>query len=332
MTANESYNDSHRAFLQAFMARSTMTYEQAKPVLAAIFSARDNQDTLPEDITQADFSNYIATVNTAISPFDLEIRSTRHQTEPTTRIYALVNTTSDALTQLATTYNANEIAFVKRVLDAMFDTYNTPRLEAMAVSSMQVAQLAKAPSATERRESTAAATTANGAPVAGAAQSLGIREADDMMKKLVEEGWFEESRRGYFTLSPRALMELRGWLVATYNDDEDDNGSGPAGRTAKIKTCLACKDIITVGQRCSQRQCPGRLHDICTQNFFRRQQAETCPICKSQWTGDHFVGERAIVAANRPSTTRRRSGRPAEASSLGDQGSVDAGGMADAAG
>jgi hypothetical protein len=33
------YNDSNRAFLQAFMARSTMTFEEAKPVLAAIFSA-----------------------------------------------------------------------------------------------------------------------------------------------------------------------------------------------------------------------------------------------------------------------------------------------------
>ncbi|OAX84306.1 hypothetical protein ACJ72_01328 [Emergomyces africanus] len=314
MSVHESYNDSHRAFLQAFMARSTMTYEEAKPVLAAIFSVRDDQDVLSEDITQADFSNYIATINTAISPFDLEIRSTRHQTDPT-RIYALVNTTSDPMTQLATTYNANEIAFVKRVLDAMFDTYNTPRLEAMAVSSMQVAQLAKAPSAAERRES-----AASGAPAAGAAQSLGIREADEMMKKLVEEGWFEESRKGYFTLSPRALMELRGWLVATYNDDDnDDSLTGRVPRIDKIKTCLACRDIITMGQRCSQRQCAGRLHDICTQNFFRRQQAETCPICKSPWTGEHFVGERAIVAASRPSTaTRRRSDRPSQgASSLG---------------
>ncbi|OJD10695.1 hypothetical protein AJ78_08367 [Emergomyces pasteurianus Ep9510] len=312
MSHPESYNDSHRAFLQAFMARSTMTYEQAKPVLAAIFSVRDNQEVLAEDITQADFSNYIATINTAISPFDLEIRSTRHQTDPT-RIYALVNTTSDPLTQLATTYNANEIAFVKRVLDAMFDTHNTPRLEAMAVSSMQVSHLAKAPNASERRESAAA-----GAPAAGVAQSLGIREADEMMKKLVEEGWFEESRKGYFTLSPRALMELRGWLVATYNDDDDGDDNRVEGlpRTDKIKTCLACKDIITMGQRCSQRQCPGRLHDICTQNFFRRQQAETCPICKSKWTGEHFVGERAIVAASRPSTARRRSNRPAEGASI----------------
>jgi hypothetical protein len=35
---NEGYNDSNRAFLQALMARSTMTLEEAKPVLSAIFS------------------------------------------------------------------------------------------------------------------------------------------------------------------------------------------------------------------------------------------------------------------------------------------------------
>lgn len=128
----------------------------------------------------------------------------------------------------------------------MFDTHNTPRLEAMAVSPMQVAQLARVPNVAEQRESAAAAAAAaNGGPAAGVAQSLGIREADDMMKKLVEEGWFEESRKGFFTLSPRALMELRGWLVATYNDDDDNYGQG-APRIDKIKTCLACKDIITV--------------------------------------------------------------------------------------
>jgi hypothetical protein len=35
---NAPYDDSNRAFLQAFLARSTMTFEEAKPVLAAIFT------------------------------------------------------------------------------------------------------------------------------------------------------------------------------------------------------------------------------------------------------------------------------------------------------
>ena len=38
MDEDGGYNDSNRAFLQAFLARNTMTYEEAKPILAAIFT------------------------------------------------------------------------------------------------------------------------------------------------------------------------------------------------------------------------------------------------------------------------------------------------------
>ena len=33
------YNNSNRAFLQAFIARNPLTFEEAKPILASIFSA-----------------------------------------------------------------------------------------------------------------------------------------------------------------------------------------------------------------------------------------------------------------------------------------------------
>ena len=33
------YNNSNRAFLQAFIARSTLTFDEAKPILAAILTA-----------------------------------------------------------------------------------------------------------------------------------------------------------------------------------------------------------------------------------------------------------------------------------------------------
>ena len=35
---HHGYNDSNRPFLQAFMAHSSMTFEEAQPVLAEIFS------------------------------------------------------------------------------------------------------------------------------------------------------------------------------------------------------------------------------------------------------------------------------------------------------
>lgn len=48
------------------------------------------------------------------------------------------------------------------------------------------------------------------------------------------------------------------------------------------------------------------------------QQAQKCPVCKQDWPGDKFVGERAIAASNRrqsrtapqssaPVSTQRRS-------------------------
>ncbi|GIK05280.1 hypothetical protein Aspvir_009384 [Aspergillus viridinutans] len=300
------YNDSNRAFLQAFMARSTMTFEEARPVLAAIFSAHEGQPVSPDDVSQEDLDSYIEAANAAISPFDLEIRSTLRQLQidqqgdgstQAERVYALVNTTSDPLMQLATTYSADEIAFIKRVLDAIFDTYNTRRSEAMVVSGIQAMQLAKASSDSNRRESQGATQRNQG----GAAQSLTMSQAETVLKQLVEEGWLEKSRKGFYSLSPRGLMELRGWLIATYN--ENDEGR----RVDKIKFCAACKDIITVGQRCGNRDCSGRLHDMCTRNFFRMRQAEQCPVCKAPWPGDKFVGERAITTTDAYMQGRRRS-------------------------
>ena len=65
-----------------------------------------------------------------------------------------------------------------------------------------------------------------------------------MLKTLVEEGWFEKSIKGFYSLSPRALTELRGWLLETYNDlEEDEEEEGSVSK--RIKQCFACREIIT---------------------------------------------------------------------------------------
>ena len=66
--------------------------------------------------------------------------------------------------------------------------------------------------------------------------------------------------------------------------------------------------IIDKGQRCPKRGCPCRLHDICTQNFFRTQKAKKCPLCKTDWTGNDFVGERAVTGSEGSTNGKRRSG------------------------
>lgn len=147
-----------------------------------------------------------------------------------------MNTTSDGLTQLATTYTADEISFVKRILDRMFEANNTRIAEVMAVSSIEAIQQSKVNGENRRESGSATQGTQS-----GAAQPLSMTQAETVLKQLVEDGWFEKSRKGYYMLSPRGLMELRGWLVATYNDENEEGRRGN-----KIKFCAACRDIITV--------------------------------------------------------------------------------------
>lgn len=145
-----------------------------------------------------------------------------------------MNTTSDAITQLATTHTADEISFLKRVLDAMFETYNTRREEVMAITSIQAMRLNKPP----------ARAVQNGDATQGSSgQGLTMGQAEHMLDSLVAEQWFELSDKGYYSLSPRALMELRGWLTETYNEQEGEDDEEAVNR---IKTCQACKEIVTV--------------------------------------------------------------------------------------
>ncbi len=46
---SEGYTDSNRAFLQAFLARGTLTLSEAKPILAGIFSADGELNILTSD-------------------------------------------------------------------------------------------------------------------------------------------------------------------------------------------------------------------------------------------------------------------------------------------
>jgi len=120
----------------------------------------------------------------------------------------------------------------------MFETYNTGREEVMALTSLQALRLSRPPV-------TAVQATQDGEQTQGAAsQGLTKAEAERMLESLVAEGWFELSRKGYYSLSPRALMELRGWLIETYNDLDEE--SEDEERLDRVKMCHACREIVTV--------------------------------------------------------------------------------------
>jgi hypothetical protein len=201
--------------------------------------APESRTTLPEDVTFPDFTTYIQIVNNALSPFNYEIRSTHPQTAPTrspeSAVYALVNATSDPATQLATTRSADEIAFVKRLLDAMFEAHNHVSREVMAIRVMDAVRLVR-PS----RESGVGG-GGDGAESQANKILLTMAGAEKLIQSLVEEEWLDRSPAGFVTLSPRGLLELRGWLVDSYNDSD-----AAAGEWQRVKNCEGCKQIVTM--------------------------------------------------------------------------------------
>lgn len=326
-----SFDNTHRAFLQTFNTRGSLTFEEAQPILAAYMSTHEDRAVLPNDITRTDFDQYVNTINIAISSSDYEIRGAMPQTyeksnnsatqESRSRVWALVNTTSDPATQLATKHKPEEIVFVKRVLDKMFDQYNSPTYEIMACTTMQALEVSK-PSGGRQSD-------VNGNVDGAASIGLTKTQAETILNSLQDEGWLVKVGN-YLTLSPRALLELRDWLRETYNEPAEEEDDEPVER---IKSCAACREIVTIGQRCSRKECRTRLHEHCMGSYFRMQgNRQTCALCKDNWTGDAFVGPKA--ARSRTSTggaARRQDGSEEETPVPARKRQRQSGGMSAAA-
>jgi hypothetical protein len=313
-TLGPDYGHGNRAFLQAIMARGTLTFEEGQRIIAAILNAGattgDNDAFEPHQIDEEAFEDHLSAASNAASLFDYEIRSTVHQSTKQ-RVYALVNTTSDPQTQLATFYSPDELSFIKRLLEAMFDKFNSPRMEIMAITQMQAIKLARPPqNQTQTQAQTQIQARANddddddaNPQTSNPDRGLKHSEVEDVLANLVDGGWLEKSPRNFYSLTPRGLLELRPWLTETFNDPDAE-----PDEWQRIKYCEACKDLLTVGLRCAEPDCTFRIHDMCQDAFWRTRGAQTCPKCSREWTGKNYVGERAVTETEAYQRGRRRSG------------------------
>lgn len=202
------------------------------------------------------------------------------------------------MTQLATRFSASEIAFIRRLLDAMFETYNTPSRETMAVKQMEASQLARP---RRNRQSQAASLADEDGPTQAADSGITIGEADAVLRALVADGFLQLSNARYYSLAPRALMELDSYLKETYNDTAEDEDDEP---TIRIRDCEGCREIVTFGIRCNNRECGVRWHDRCANQYYSGRSAEgkRCPKCMTVCGGNLYVGERADRVLQRNSS------------------------------
>ncbi|KAF8427792.1 putative DNA repair protein Nse1 [Tirmania nivea] len=291
-------SDANKAFIQAFLARRILTLEEAQPILAAILTASGHQNPT---VSQNTLNNFITTANNQLSPFDFHIRTLPSQSGPPesrTLYYILTNTTSDSLMQLATTHSAEEISFFRRILDSMFETNNTNYLELCAIRSMEAVRLHK-PHPREQLNN-----IEDGAAVqTQSTHGLTMKEAESTLAQFVSEGWLELSPAGFYSLSPRSIAELQRYLVDTYNLPDEDGVI-----VEKVKSCHGCKELVTIGLRCDNSDCPIRFHDGCAERLWRVNKSRKCPSCGGNWSSGKYVGERAAKGAKKRVEVRRSIG------------------------
>lgn len=101
------------------------------------------------------------------------------------------------------------------------------------------------------------------------------------------------NRNQWYTLAPRALLELSDYLKTIYDPEPDPEDSADAPAEKFIKTCHLCTEILTIGQRCDDYDCPLRMHNPCAKVLFERTPEPHCPRCKKPWSGESPVGEKA---------------------------------------
>lgn len=205
------------------------------------------------------------------------------------------------MTQLATRFTASEIAYVRRLLDAMFETNNTPTRETMAVKQLEANNLARP---RRNRQSQAASMADEDGQSQAPDAGITIAEADLVLDTLIKDGFLQLSKAGYYSLAPRALMELHSYLKETYNETAEDADDEPMIR---IRDCEGCREIVTFGIRCNNRECGVRWHDRCANQYYsgRRAEGKRCPQCRTVCGGNVYVGERADRVAGRNSSGGR---------------------------
>lgn len=136
-------------------------------------------------------AQFVADINDELSKFDFEVRSMRDQGDHHT-IWAFVNSNPDTIIQMATHHSADEIAYFRRLLDAMFETNNTLRAEVLAVRANEALHLNKNPPPPPPPADEAQSQA--GSAAVSSSGGLTLKQAEEALKAFVDEGWLQKSR------------------------------------------------------------------------------------------------------------------------------------------
>lgn len=269
--------DVDRLFLQAVLSRGLLSGKLAQSIWGKsidVVNASNNTLNIPNTKDRGSWDAFVAKINRSLDKLDLEFRY-MHDELSGKEMYAIVNRKGDEIAQMATDYTPAEITFFKAIVEQII---LAPR-EAFSVSSL------------------AALRELNAAKL-----SMTKSQAEIVLASFVSKGWLLKSKRGRYSLSTRALMELLSYLKSTYPEE--------------ILECTICQEILTRGVGCHTANCQTRMHHHCLARYRRTKQV--CPSCNKAWPQDPKdkqllpVGEDAAKDGQDKRQTRMRSTEQSE--------------------
>ncbi|KAJ3405111.1 hypothetical protein CcCBS67573_g01087 [Chytriomyces confervae] len=202
-------------------------------------------------------SAFASSLNEHLALLDLELASIA---DPDTGVlfWALVNTSADQVSQLATSRTANDIAFIKRLIQLIMtaddDVYQISMHDALRESKLGKFTLA---------------------------------ESEALIESLVDNGWFSKNENGWLTLGLRALMELKSYLRQEFEESVQFCSVCKEIITTHYERCGVASCPGRLHKNCARRLFAGSRRATAGGSSTTASGERKCPHegCGSVWEG-----------------------------------------------
>ncbi|KAI8877055.1 hypothetical protein K501DRAFT_230922 [Backusella circina FSU 941] len=200
-----------------------------------------------------EYPHFIADINKQLEDLDFSLRRS-YSERGGEAFLILVNVKQDELTQLSTTYTADEIFYIRELFERIILADN----EDYGISSVNALHLGQK--------------LAIKSPTA---KNITQRECQTVLDRLLEDKWIEY-HCGVYIVDTRAIAELQSYFREQYAE--------------AVKECAICLDMVTMGEYCQTSNCPVRLHKYCGDAHFGDSANPSCPQCAQAWSRENIFG------------------------------------------
>lgn len=203
------YSEAHRLLLTYIRS---VRYVEAGVLLEAFKFMLGNLQLEVQPLKNV-LDQYIAEINSKISGQNFKIERKTHEITGDL-YYIFINTLSDEIVQESSVYTTAELTVIKYLIRNIIEASDY-RCSLARVNANQTIS-----------------TNTN----------KNLMEADSMVDRLIDDGWFISTIDDRLMLSIKTLCELKEYLIETYGVNGDDTDAD-----GKVLLCTQCKEIVTLG-------------------------------------------------------------------------------------